>query len=191
MTSTDSLVNFFTTNFNTSKSEVQNILKYFKHTKALKNEVLVKEGQVCHHLFFVVKGCLKASFEDHKGQESIRYLAFENQFISNLYSFIKQTDTSEYISAIEASDLFVISYNHFSEALNLFPFFKDFYIRMLEETYFFHQWRIETLLKLDAKRRYEYILKNNTQLVHRLSNKNLASFLGITQESLSRIKTQI
>ena len=70
------------------------------------------------------------------------------------------------------------------------PLFKDFYIKMLEGTYLHNHWRIETFLRLGAKQRYEYVMANNKQLVQRLSNKNLSSFLGITQESLSRIKAK-
>jgi len=114
----------------------------------------------------------------------------ENQFISSIHSFIKQVPSSEFICAVEASELLAISYIDFRSALSRISLFKDFYIKMLEGTYLNNHWRIETFLRLDAKQRYEYILEHNKQLVQRLSNKNLSSFLGITQESLSRIKAK-
>lgn len=187
---TASLEQFFAANFTSTQDEISEVVKYFRPIKATKNEVLIENGDVSRHLFFIVKGCVKACFIDSDGQETIRYVAFENQFISSIHSFIKQTPSNEFISAVESSDLLAISHADFKTALSTIPLFKDFYIKMLEETYLNNHWRIETFLRLDAKQRYAYVLKNNKQLVQRLSNKNLSRFLGITQESLSRIKAK-
>lgn len=180
----------FREKFKASENEISEVVKFFRYKKVDKEEVLVESGEACRYLYFVLKGCLKTSFIDSKGIETIRYVAFENQFISNIYSFIKQTPTTEYITAIEPSELLIINHTDFKLALSKISLFKDFYISMLEGTYLHNHWRIETFLQLDAKQRYEHILKNNVQLVQRLSNKNLSRFLGITQESLSRIKAK-
>lgn len=187
---TKSLEQFLANKFTCTENEISDFVSFFRQINATKNEVLVENGDVCRYLFFVVKGSVKAYFIDSNGQETIRYVAFENQIISSIHSFIKQTPSTEYISAIEPSELLAISYTDFNKALSSIPLFKDFYIKMLEGTYLNNHWRIETFLRLDAKQRYEYLLKNNKQLVQRLSNKNLSSFLGITQESLSRIKAK-
>ena len=187
---TENLEQFLADNFTCTGDEIYEFVKYFKHKKATKDEVLVDNGDICRYLFFVIKGCVKAYFIDSDGQETIRYVAFENQFISSIHNFIKQTPSNECLSAVEHSDLLAISYTDFKSALSNSSLFKDFYIKMLEGTYLNNHWRIETFLRLGAKQRYEYLLENNKQLVQRLSNKNLASFLGITQESLSRIKAK-
>lgn len=187
---TGNLEQFLADNFTSSKSEVSEVIKNFRHKKAAKDDVLVENGEVCRYFFFIIKGCLKAYFIDSSGQETIRYVAFENQFISTIHSFIEQVPANEYISAVEPSELLAISYTDFKYALSRSSLFKGFYIKLLERTYMNNHWRIETFLRLDAKKRYEYLLKNNKQLVQRLSNKNLSSFLGITQESLSRIKAK-
>ena len=187
-TMTASLTQFLKDSFATSEDEISEVVKYFKHIKVNKDEVLVESDKVCYYFFFVVKGCVKTCFIDSLGHETTRYIAFENEFISNLKSFIEQTPSSEYVCAIEPSELLAISYTDFRYALNRTTLFKDVYIKLLEKTYLYNHWRIETLLRLDAKQRYEYMLKNNKQHVQRLSNKNLSSFLGITQESLSRVK---
>lgn len=187
---TEILKQFLSKNFTTTEEEISVVIKYFKPINANKNEVLCESGDVCRYFYFINKGCLKAYFIDAKGQENIRYVGFENSFISTIHSFINQTLSSEYICAIEESELIAISYSDFRTALNTSTLFKDFYIKMLEGTYTHNHWRIETFLRLGAKERYEYLLKNNVKLVQRLSNKNLSSFLGITQESLSRIKAK-
>jgi len=187
---TESLEQFLANKFTCTENEISDVVSYFRPINTIKDEILVENGHVCRYLFFIVKGSVKAYFIDSNGQETIRYVAFENQFISSIHSFIKQTPSNEYISAIEPSELLVITYADFKSALSKSSLFKDFYIRMLEGTYLNNHWRIETFLRLDAKQRYEYLLKNNKQLVQRLSNKNLSSFLGVTQESLSRIKAK-
>lgn len=187
---TANLEYYLSASFKANENEVAEVVNYFKPLKTKKDEVLIESGKICRYLFFVVKGSVKAFFIDTNGQETIRYVAFENQFISTIHSFIEQTPSNEYICTIEPSELLAISCTDFKYALSHIPLFKDFYINLLEKTYLNNHWRIETFLRLDAKQRYEYILKNNNQLFQRLSNKNLSSFLGITQESLSRIKAK-
>jgi len=185
---TESLEHFLVANFSCTKDEASVVASSFKYVKATKNEVLVDDGRVCRYLYFIIKGGAKAYFIDNKGLETIRYVAFENEFIASIYSFIKQIPADEYICALEPCELLAISYSEFKTILSKSSLLKDLYIKMLEETYLYNHWRIETLLRLDAKKRYEYMLLKNRQLVQRLSNKNLSSYLGITQESLSRIK---
>jgi len=187
---TESLEQFLLDNFTCTKEEASQVGRYFKFIKVSKNELLVDNGQVCRYIYFIVKGGAKASFVDSKGVETIRYAAFENEFIASIYSFIKQSPSNEYISTVESCELLTISYTDFKTILSQSSLMKDFYISMLEETYLYNHWRIETLLRLNAKQRYEYMLKKNSKLVQRLSNKNLSSYLGITQESLSRIKAK-
>ncbi|WP_299107527.1 Crp/Fnr family transcriptional regulator [uncultured Winogradskyella sp.] len=187
---TESLEHFFTNKFTCTTDEISEVVKHFKYVEASKGEVLIEDGNVCRYLYFVIKGCLKANFIDANGQETIRYVAFENQLISSIHSFINQTSSNEYITVVEPSKLLAISYTDFKLELSKSSLFKDFYIKMLEITYLNNHWRIETFLRLDAKQRYDYLLKNDKRLVQRLSNKNLSHFLGITQESLSRIKAK-
>ena len=187
---TESLEHFFKNKFECTSNEISEVVKNFKYVEAAKDNILVEDGKVCRYLYFVIEGCVKANFIDANGQETIRYVAFENQLISSFHSFIKQTPTNEFITAVEPSKLLAISHSNFKLGLSKSTLFKDFYIKMLEMTYLNNHWRIRTFLSLNAKQRYEYLLKNDRRLVQRLSNKNLSHFLGITQESLSRIKAK-
>ncbi|MCU0353375.1 MAG: hypothetical protein MUD08_06485 [Cytophagales bacterium] len=67
---------------------------------------------------------------------------------------------------------------------------KDLYIKQLEIAYTTNHWRLESFVKMNARQRYDYLMHTNPQVVRRLSNKIVASYLGITQESLSRLKAQ-
>jgi hypothetical protein len=94
---TTSLKQYIKDSFTTSENEISEVVKYFKHIKANKDEVLVESGNVYHYFFFVVKGC----FIDSKGHETTSYVAFENEFIYNINSFIEQTPSNEYSNSIQ------------------------------------------------------------------------------------------
>lgn len=140
---TASLEHFLANNFKCTKDEILEVVKYFKHIEATKDEVLAKDNEVCRHLYFIIKGCVKAYFIDSKGQETIRYVALENSFISSIYSFISQTPSKEYICSVEFSELLAISYTDFKLALSTSSLFKDFYIKMLEGTYWNNSQRFD------------------------------------------------
>ncbi|MBJ2176490.1 Crp/Fnr family transcriptional regulator [Aureibaculum sp. A20] len=187
---TERLEQFLVNKFECTSEEVSEVVKNFKYIEAAKEELLNEDGNICRNLYFVIEGCVKCNFIDANGQETIRYVAFENQLISSFHSFIKGTPSNEYITVVEPSKLLTISHTDFKLGLSKSSLFKDFYIKMLEITYLNNHWRIRTFLSLDAKQRYEYLIKNDKRIVQRLSNKNLSHFLGITQESLSRIKAK-
>ena len=185
-----SLEEYLAKNFTSTKTEIDEVVKQFKYLKKEKNEFLVREGEVCNYLYFVINGCVRTFFNDANGQEATRYIAFENQFITTIHSFIEQTPSNENICTVEPSELLAISYDDFTLGIQSIPLFKDLYIKQLERTYITHHWRVETFLMMDAKQRYDYLLRNEEKIVQRLSNKMLASFMGITQESLSRLKSK-
>lgn len=187
---TTGLEEYLADNFVTTEDEISEVIKHFKYIKAGKNEVLIKSGDVCRYFYFVLKGCVRTYFNDAEGTEATRYVAFENQFITTMHSFIEQSPSNEYICTVEPSELLAISYKDFELAMSNIPLFKDLYIKQLERTYMTNHGRIEIFLRLNAKQRYEYILQNNKQIIQRLSNKLVAGFLGITQESLSRLKAK-
>lgn len=187
---TGQLKDFFRLRYSTSEEELEKLAGYFSVQEAAKGEVLSNSGEKCRYLYFINRGSLKACFINETGQETIRFVSFENSFLTTIHSFVDQTPTNENICACEKSEVLAISHSDFKRALESISFFKDFYIFMLERTYVTNHWRIESFLRMDAKHRYAYILEQKPHLVQRLSNKNLAHYIGITQESLSRIKAK-
>ena len=185
------LEKYLSDNFKYSDSEISDLVQIFTDQQTYKGECLINEGDICSHLYFVAKGCVRTYFINIDGKETTRYLAMKNQFISNLHSFINQSPSNEYICSLESSELLAISYIKFRDTLSTSLLFKDLYIKQLEKAYTFQQWRLETFLKMNASQRYEYILNHKPVLIHRLSNKILASYLGITEVSLSRLKSNI
>lgn len=185
---TESLEIFLSNFINVTTEDLMRITSYFKLRKVTKNELLIHDSETCRHVYFVNSGSVRAYFIDENGSEATRYIAFENNFITILNSFITQTTSSEFLQATETGELLVISYQDFRQLLSTVPTWKDLYIKQLEIAYTTNTWRLESFIKMDAKERYDYLFETNPKVIQRLSNKIVASYLGITQESLSRLK---
>ena len=173
-----------------SDENLEKVLICFKKIQAKKNQILIHQNKICKKLFFVKKGCLRVVSIRDDGQEWTRQVAFEDSFITIFPSFIEQTTTGSYLQAIEASEVFYISHSDFKNLANLVPEWGELYTRILEQTYVDSVKRIEKLIAMNGKDLYEDFKTNYPELFKRLSNKNLASYLGISQETLSRLKTK-
>jgi CRP-like cAMP-binding protein len=187
---TEILKAYFASNFQTTTTEIEQVVSAFKEKSVKKNERLISKGDICRYAFFVCKGSVRAYFIDDDGQEATRYIALENQFITTIHSFISQTPTNEFIESTEQAEILQISYSDFKKIIEETTLGRDLYNKQLEVAYITNHWRLESFLKMSAKQRYDFLLQTNPAIIQRLSNKIVASYLGITQESLSRIKAQ-
>lgn len=107
-----------------------------------------------------------------------------------LTSFIAQKPSVEFIEAMEDSELLVISHSDFYRLNSEMGNWRNFYQRILEMAYTFQNKRIEQLVTLTAKQRYNLVLKETPSLIQSVSNKVLASYLDIREETLSRLKSK-
>jgi CRP-like cAMP-binding protein len=187
---TEILKTYLANNFQTSATEIEQVVTAFTEKTVKKNETLISKGDICRYTYFVCKGSLRAYFIDNDGKESTRYIALENQFITTIHSFISQAPTNEFIEATEEAEILQISYSDFHKILEKTTLAKDLYKVQLEIAYQTNHGRLESFLKMSAKQRFDSLLETNPAIIQRLSNKIVASYLGITQESLSRIKVQ-
>lgn len=174
-----------------SEEELELVLSHFHPLKVKKNEVLVSQGQISQRVHFINSGCLRFYFTNEQGQEATRYLAFENNFATALCSFISGKPSDEYLQALENSEILYISQHDFNILLNNLPVWEKFYRHYLEKAYVNNSNKLLSLLTLDATERYRQLLRQNPKIVQRLPNKMVASYLNITQETLSRIKSKL
>lgn len=170
--------------------ELDKILSYFKPLEVEKNELLVTHGHTSRRTFFVGNGCLRIYFITEDGQEATRYLAFENNFATALCSFISKEPSLEFIQALEPTALLYISHEDFYHLLGIIPSWEKFYRHYLENAYVTNTDRLMSFLTLDATERYKKLLDINPKIVQRLSNKIVATYLNISQETLSRLKSK-
>lgn len=184
------LINYIKGIISVSDDELDIILAYFKSLEVEKNELLVVQGQTSQRTFFVGNGCLRIFFITEDGQEATRYLAFENNFATALCSFISKEPSLELIQALEPTSLLYISHKDFYHLLEIIPSWEKFYRHYLENAYVNNTNRLMSFLTLDATERYKQLLHSNPKVVQRLPNKIVATYLNISQETLSRLKSK-
>lgn len=177
-----------------NESELTELLtdfqKIMKKTSFQKNELLHKEGEVCNHLFLIEKGITRAFY--HKdGKDITAHFAVENGTTTAIDSFIQRKNSRYNIEVLEKSDIISISHHDLHQLLEEKPHYEKYVRIFLEQIYIDLAERIEDLLFHSAKERYDKLVKNTPNLLQRVNLKHIASFIGITQETLSRIRTQV
>jgi CRP-like cAMP-binding protein len=159
--------------------------------KVKKGTNLLKAGKISKELYYVNKGCLRTFYTIKDGSEPIRCLALEKSFCWAMPSFITQDPSIESIDVLIDSELFVFSKSIFKMLNEKSINFKNAYHSWLETLCIIYSARIESLITINATLRYKNILNENPAIIQKLPNKIVASYLGITQESLSRIKAKM
>ena len=184
------------TNFIKSKTEIDEasldkICSYFELITTLRNEILLEYDQICKYYYFINKGTIRLFTNSKDGNENSRYFAFEGNFATALPSFIDQLPADEYIQTIEKSELLRISRNDFYQLVNEIPQFTKIYTEILELGFILAQKRIYGFQGFDALEKVKWIIKFQPQLLLRVSNKMVASYLGMSPATLSRIKSKL
>lgn len=168
--------------------QLEMVLDLFFFKEYQKNETLLHAGQVSQYINFVLKGCLRIYFIREDGQETTRHLAFEQQYATGLTSFIKQLPAAEFIQAMEDTQVFHISRKDFFYLLDIIPAWEKYYRIYLENAYMDNIVIFQREVTRDAEMRYKELVSRNPEIVSRLSNKIVASYLNMSPETLSRIK---
>lgn len=186
----EQLATYILQRISVTDAQLQLILSHFRLLRPAKQQVLLGEGEVSRSFFFVGKGCLRIYFLEEDGQEATRYLAFENNFASALVSLISQEPSREFIEAVEPSEVLAISRNDFYYLLDQVPAWEKFYRHYLEHAYVNNTRRLMSFITMDAAQRYRLLLEESPEVVQRLPNKLVATYLNISQETLSRLKSK-
>ena len=171
--------------------EARYFVSLLKHKKIRKRQYLVQEGDIARFEYFVNEGCLRTFHTDDKGMEHNVQFSIEDWWTGDMYSFLTQTPGKYNIVAIEDSDLICID----SEALELLytkvPKFERFFRHLLQNAFVSLQERILSGMSESAEERYLNFRKKYSEMDKRIPQNQIASFLGITPESLSRIRKQL
>ncbi|MEO6286454.1 MAG: Crp/Fnr family transcriptional regulator [Dyadobacter sp.] len=154
-----------------------------------KNQYLLLEGNQCTSDFFVLSGSLRQYYTDDKGKEHIVQFAVQNWWISDWDSILHQKPSFYNIDALEASEVLQFGYQQLEHLFEEVPKMERYFRIMLQRGFAAHQSRILWLQK-PAKARYLEFISAYPHFEQRLSQSHIASFLGITRESLSRLKAK-
>jgi CRP-like cAMP-binding protein len=174
-----------------SDDETEAFCNLFQHRTIEKKSFLLREGEVCKFEGFVTKGLFRVYHIDQKGFEQILYFAIENWWITDIDSFTNETPSQLFIEALEDSEVLVISKKDKEFAYSNLPKIEKLFRVMTQKTHVALQRRMIDNLSKTAESRYIEFTDKNPQLMQRLSNIQVAAYLGITNVFLSNIRKKI
>jgi CRP/FNR family transcriptional regulator, anaerobic regulatory protein len=157
----------------------------------LKKQFVSQHGEVCDFFYFVVRGCLRLYKTDVKGVCHILQFAIENFWIVDLASFHRRAPSNFDIDALEETVVLRISYNDLLDLYGRAPKFEKIFRVLLENRVMYEQERLGELFSLTAEERYQRFIENHPRLINRVSQVQIASYLGMTPEFLSRIRNRV
>ncbi len=152
------------------------------------NEVVIKQGQISNRVGFLAEGAMRSYYTDAKGNEKVVSFAFEGQPLILVGSFISQTPCAITAVTMEPSVIVWTDYERYTSLINKFPKYNTVFIEGLAKWMAEGNERMEYLKQSSAKAKYELMCQIDPKIIQRVSLKYIASYLGITQETLSRIR---
>ena len=181
------LVDFMKTFFPLGEEPLKYLAEHsFKKTIG-RGKFLLKPGECCEHYYFIYKGLLRA-FIKEENREITTWLNPENEITTSIRSMVRRQPSLEYIQALEDSELYALHFNHLEEMYELFPEMNILARKLLVEYYADSEERAYISRIPSAKKRYRHFISSRPELVNRIPLKYVASYLGITLETLSRLR---
>jgi CRP-like cAMP-binding protein len=174
-----------------SKTEADYFVSLLQQKTLKRKEFLLKEGDICKTENFITKGCLRTYTIDENGFEHILMFAIEDWWIGDPYGFWTQTPSTHFIDALENSELLQISKPNLDKLLETVPKFERFYRIVFQNALIAERLRINQNLSFTAEQRYLNFIEKYPNMEQRISQKHIATFLGITPEFLSMIRNKI
>ncbi len=185
------LLKHFRSRISISDDEFQLLLENLEHKQVKKKEQLLEMGEPCNYTFFVNSGLLYSYSTDINGMEHVIHFATEDYWISDLYGFLNRTTASVTITALEESDVYMLHYDTLEKLYKKIPGLERYYRILYQNAYTSTQQRLDCQLSVSAVERYLKILTDDPKLLQRVPLHLIASYLGITAESLSRIRRKL
>ena len=156
-----------------------------------RKEFLVSEGDVARYIHFVTKGCLRNYQIGIDGVIHISFFAIEEWWISDLSSFLTQEPATSFVDALEDTQVFSLSNDHYEQLFLNIPKFERFFRILHQKAYIAQNNRIMENISLTAKERYLNFLERSPSLSQRIPQKQIAAYLGITPEFLSMLRSRM
>jgi len=176
------------TDFNDSELEI--IMPYFEQKKFKKKTTLLNIGKVSNEVFYLINGCIRL-FCEKDGEELSTYFFTENMFAGSYDSFLSRKLSKVAIETLEDCEVLVLSHESLESLYQVFPKMNEFIRKAIEQRFvLLHDLFISYLLN-SPEERYLRLLKDRPELLQRIPQHQIASFLGITPVSLSRIRNRV
>lgn len=169
--------------------ETEAIKRIFKPTKLRKKQYFLQKGEVCKYYGFIINGAMRQYSVDEKGNEHSVRLSIENWWAGDRESFTMLTPSIYYIDAWEHTDLLTITHADLT-TLDEIPAFGEMKNKLDQNHAFAAQKRVNETISMSAEQRYHALAENYPEFLQRFPQDIIASYLGMTKETLSRVRNQ-
>jgi CRP-like cAMP-binding protein len=174
-----------------SPSVAIEIAAQFEHKLILKNQFQVTAGRICDEYLFVEKGYLRAFAHDTEGNDVTTNFCSPGQVVFEVSSFFNRTRSMENIQALTDCEGWYITYKQLNDLFHALPEFREFGRSVLVKGFSQLKMRMLSMITETAEERYAQLLANSPEILQQASLKHIATYLGITDTSLSRIRKDI
>ncbi len=173
-----------------SDSELEIIMPYFEPKEYRKKTTLLDIGKVSNEVFYLVKGCIRL-YCQKDGEELSTYFFTENMFAGSYDSFLSRKPSKVAIETLEECEVLVLTHKSQEKLYDIFPKMNEFIRKAIEQRFvLLHDLFISYLLN-SPEERYLTLLNDRPELLQRIPQHQIASYLGVTPVSLSRIRNRI
>ncbi|MEM7510425.1 MAG: Crp/Fnr family transcriptional regulator [Bacteroidota bacterium] len=162
-----------------------------KHKKVKKRETFLKEGQKCNYLYFILNGFVRVYYLDLEGNEITHWFSARDSMITSPFSFVKNENNILIFEAMEESELLLITSAQLDKLISHVPDLGEAFRHINAEFAMVLSRRIMSIHTETAEERYLKLMKEHPLLFQKAKLSQIASFLGITQQSLSRIRKNL
>ena len=171
--------------------EAEFFLSLLKTRQVKRKQYLLKENEVCRHSIFVTEGCLRGYTLDKNGYEHILQFAPKNWWIADMYSMLSGQPGDLYIDVLEDSEVLMLHVEDREKLMRELPKFERFFRIILENSLITFRQRLMENLGLPALERYLLFCKRYPTLIERLPQKQVAAYIGVTPEFLSKMRADM
>jgi len=171
-----------------NEKEVNYFTSILNYKEVKKKTCILKKGQVCKSISYVHSGALRAYYTDKNDRDSTIMFAVADWWVTDMFCFLNQKPAMMQIEAIEDSCLFQLSKENLEKLFIEVPKFERFFRILMQNAYTREQLRIIENLSLSAQERYDSFLNKYPHIAQQVTQKQIASYLGVTPEFLSAIR---
>ena len=188
---TDVFENYLSSTGELSTEEINFSVQFFKPIYLKKGDFFIRENEPCLHIGFIASGAVKAYALDKEGKENITCFKFESDFATSFPEFVAQKKSKKSFRAIENTIIYAISYSNYLYLIDEVTAWNGVIKSVMEQEYNQKEGYLLNYNNRSVVEKYLHILSSEPVLVQRVSTQDMASYLGITQRSLTRVKGQI
>lgn len=163
----------------------------FRPKRMLKRQFLLQEGDVCRQIAFIEKGALYSYSVDQKGNQHVMQFGFEGWWIADLHSFFTNTPSTLNIEVLEEAELLLINHDNHEKLMKEIPAYERYQRMIIQNAYVALQQRVENALGRTAEEKYARLIERSPQFMNRVPLNLVASYLGMSPETLSRVRSQM